>query len=346
MLSTISQIDRPDFVGRHATVEVSRDSFGDGNLSLSVTEASNIIGNEVNFNASVAWFDYAGGWLGAHVNGNGTLASANRVTQSMVTKAAAGRYRINLGPGMNEGMLFTIGNNNNLNTVVQTAPIGDGSQWDVRVSDTASSHGATGKDRDFSFVYLPLDLKGLDGENNTDIMSSGEFEMTRLGTGRYELMIPGEDPTTGMLILNVHSALTQAGVTAPDDNYLVYQASPTGSFLINSYDLPSSLIQDTKFTWAFMSYKQPLTNEIQLADFNDDSIINGRDLLEWQRQHSTTPANLNSFPEALKLWQRQYGRHILAHATTNSIAVPEPSSGVLSVAYLAAYATARRRRAE
>src|SRR5690606_14256702 len=93
MLATIAQHDRADFVNRRATVEVGRNSFSDGLLALSIMEAGNTGDNEVNFNTSVAYFQFATGWQAAHVNANGSLAAANRVEPSMVSRTAVGRYR-------------------------------------------------------------------------------------------------------------------------------------------------------------------------------------------------------------------------------------------------------------
>ena len=122
-LSTIAQFDRPDFVGRHATVEVGRNSFGDGYESLSLTEAGNASANEVNFNTSVAWFQFQAGFRGAHVNANGGLATAayNGVVQANVLhpNPAVGRYKVNLGVNSRtDGLLFTTGDNNS-NIVVR-----------------------------------------------------------------------------------------------------------------------------------------------------------------------------------------------------------------------------------
>ena len=91
--------------------------------------------NEVNFNTSVAWFPFDSGFRGAHVNGvEGFVPTAfNGVAQSMVTRTNAGRYTVNLGVNsQTDGMLFTIGNNND-NVIVQTGPAANGANWDVRV---------------------------------------------------------------------------------------------------------------------------------------------------------------------------------------------------------------------
>jgi hypothetical protein len=268
MLASVTQHSRPDFDGR-AVVEVGRNSFGDGNLSLSVAQAGVSGTKELNFNTSVAWFDFAGGWTGAHVNGNnGTLAlnASNNISPGQVTRTNTGRYTVNLGANaQNEGLLFVIGNNN-ANTVVQTGLLPGGTTWDVRVDDAGAEFGATGKDRDWSFVYLPYSAENMigglyDGLANTHISSAGDFTMTRLATGQYQLSIPGQSPETGMLITTITHETTLGPTTAPDDNILTYEAGPNGTFLINSYDMPTLNFQNTKFSWAFIGFEDKLSLE-------------------------------------------------------------------------------------
>lgn len=300
LLASITQHDRPDFVNRRATVEPGRNPYGDGLLSLSIMEAGNAGDNEVNFNTSVAWFQFATGWQAAHVNGNGQLAAgaANRVNQAMVERTGVGRYLVDLGvDSRTDGLLFAIANNND-NMLVQTGPFADGKGWDVRVEDNATNHGATGEDRDWSFVYLPYDTENLvgglyDGIANTHTSSAGSFTMNRLATGRYELTVPNETPQTGMLIMTVAHRATASGVTAPDDNVLTYQAGSGGSFVIQSYDLPALGLQDTKFAWAFIRFADPLAPHLLAGDFNRDGTIDTADYNVWRAQYGQSGNSLD-----------------------------------------------------
>ncbi len=338
LLATIRQHSRPDFGQRRATVEVGRDSFGDGRLALSIMEAGNASDNEVNFNAAVAWFQFAAGWQGAHVNGNGSVApgAANRVDPSMVSRVAAGRYRVDLGVNsLQDGILLVVANNND-NIVVQTGPLANGNGWDVRVEDNATNFGATGEDRDWSFVYLPYKTPGMiggyyDGTADSTIKSAGDFEMSRLATGQYKLSIPDATPETGVLLLSVAHRATASGVTAPDDNILTYEAGDDGSFLVNSYDLPGLGLQDTKFTWAYISFDDPLAPRLA-ADFNGDGSIDGGDFLVWQRSLGSVGENLPADADGdgrvdgadLALWRQSFGQSQAAEPSARI--VPEPSS--------------------
>jgi hypothetical protein len=343
LLATITQHDRPDFLNRRATVEPGRNPYGDGLLSLSIMEAGNAGDNEVNFNTSIAWFQFAAGWQGAHVNGNGTLAAGafNRVEQSMVARTGVGRYTVDLGvDSRTDGLLFVIANNND-NITVQTGPFAGGNGWDIRVEDNATNHAATGEDRDWSFLYLPYETEGLvggyyDGLANSHVASIGDFSLNRLAAGQYELTVPGQSPETGMLILTVAHRATASGVTAPDDNVLTYQASPSGSFLINSYDLPALGFQDTKFVWAFISFHDPIAPLLVAGDFNGDGTVDVDDYHLWRRQFGesgqshSADGNRDGFVDAADfvIWRRA----VYAAPGANSTSVnPEPATVALAV---------------
>jgi hypothetical protein len=62
----------------------------------------------------------------------------------------------------------------------------------------------------------------------------------------------------------------------------------------------------------------------QPGDFNNDGIVDGRDLLLWQRGGSPNPGSASDLTQ----WKTNYGNSGLTAAAT---AVPEPSSLVLIV---------------
>ncbi len=259
LLATVTQNIRD---GKRGTVEVSRNAFNDGYMSLSTTQAG-FTGsggiNEININTAVAWFPFAGGWKSAHVNGDGTLFAAGGVTAAEVTRTGAGRYTVALDgvDSLDDGMLFTVGGANEDN-IVPTGVRSDGT-WDVRVQDNAANFAATGEEDPFSFVYVPYDSPGLiggryDGLSDSHLNSVGDFTMTRLGTGQYQLTVDGETPETGMLLLTASYEVLSGSLLAPDDNFLTYEADGAGSFLINSFDMPGVSAQDTQFVWMFTGF--------------------------------------------------------------------------------------------
>jgi hypothetical protein len=362
MLASVSEHQRADFtyspgVFRRATVEPGRNSFGDGNLSLSIMEAGNTpvtALNEVNFNTAVAWFPFDTGFRGAHVNGGtGTLATGafNGVAQSMVTKTNTGRYTVNLGVNsQTDGMLFTTGNTNN-NLIVQTGPAANGANWDVRVQPNSANFSATGTDlvstpsngpADWSFLYLPYETPGLiggyfNGATGTTLQSTGTFSMSRTAAGQYQLTIPGESPQTGMLLLTVANQVTITSVTAPDDNFLTYGAGAGSAFTINSYDIVTGApvaFEDTKFVWAFIKFADPIEPYVIPGDFNRDALVDNFDYQMWRSQYGQTsgwmPADGNGDGVVdsadYVLW-----RNNTAGGSGAGAAIPEPNSIALAI---------------
>ena len=115
---------------------------------------------------------------------------------------------------LNDGMLFTVGNDENNSTrgpSASNAPLPDGSGWYVAVRDVETSKidpttYATGGGADagssFSFVYIPYNADNLVGgniaTNGSKIKGAGNFSVTHLSTGRYALTIPGKTGADGV----------------------------------------------------------------------------------------------------------------------------------------------------
>lgn len=337
MLASISQHDRPDFLNQRASVEVGRNSYGDGNLSLSIMQVGQN-NKEVNFNTSVAWFPFDSGFRGAHVNGDASLVPTafNGVAQSMVTRTNTGRYTVNLGVNsQTSGMLFTIGNNND-NVVVQTGPAANGSNWDVRVTENNANFASTGTDLMWSFLYLDYNTPGLIGgyydgttAGGTNLHSAGNFTMSKNAAGQYTLTIPGQSPTTGMLILTVANETTSSGTTAPDDNVLSYAAGAGNTFTINSYDLPAAGLQDSKFVWAFISFANPIQPYVIPGDYNRDALVDDFDYQTWRSQYGKTsgymPADGNG-DGVVDNADYVFWRNNKTSGPGTGAAVPEPTS--------------------
>jgi hypothetical protein len=358
MLATVRENVRD---GIRGTVEVGRNSFNTQNLSLSVMQTGNTGDNELNMNTAVAWFQFASGWQAAHVNADGTIApgASNQVSQSMLTKQTTGRYTLDLGHNSeSDGLLFTVGNNND-NILVTTGVLPQGAGWDVRVHDNATDFRAGGDNKDFSFVYVPLATEGLvggrfEGSSSSSLSSAGNFSMTRLAAGRYELTIPGETPSTGMLLLTVAGLAEKAGVTAPDDNTLSYAPTGTGSFLIESTDLPAGSLQDTTFAWAFVKFDAPLAPLVVAGDYDRDGDVDLSDYSRWKTQFGSTgfqTADGNG-DGMVNLADYTLWRDNLSAAQANDLgllsAVPEPRTIVLAglIAGVAMFASHRMHSTE
>ena len=202
---------------------------------------------------------------------------ANKSGDFTLMREDTGLYRLSIpNESPKTGMLLltaTHSGASNDNTV--TAGVrSDGAGWDIGVYDNEQNWGVY-EDAAFSFLYLPLvdyrvfHVEGLIAGRVDDDgslfpgTSVGDFELSRIGAGQYELLIDGQTPETGMLLLTVAK---DAG--APEDNFLSYEAQRdgfghlTGAFLIQSYDLQftaGGYLQDTEFVFAFVSFDDPLT---------------------------------------------------------------------------------------
>jgi hypothetical protein len=166
--------------------------------------------------------------------------------------------------------------------------------------------------------------------------------MTRLGTGQYELTIPGESPTTGMLILTVAKLVNEVAASTPDDNILTYQANAAGHFVIKSWDLPTVplTLQDTGFVWAFIKFSDPLA-PLHPGDFDSDGDVDGADFVAWQTNFPKASGATLAQGDADKdgdvdgadfvIWQTNFPYTPGSGSST----VPEPHGGLLAMMGLA-----------
>jgi hypothetical protein len=154
-----------------------------------------------------------------------------------------------------------------------------------------------------------------------------------------------------MLILTVSKLATNSGVTAPDDNILVYQANAAGHFLINSYDLPGISLMDTGFVWAFIRFDDPLSIvDIQPGDFDGDGDVDGADFISWQTNYpkyaGASPADGDADGDGdvdggdFAIWQNNYP----LTPGSGTPPVPEPQAALLALAGVIAMSQIRRQR--
>ena len=188
---------------------------------------------------------------------------------------------------LNDGMLFTIGNDENNSTrgpLVNNAALPDGSGWYVAVRDIETSKPdpkiyATGGGNDagssFSFVYVPYNSDNLVGghvkTNGTTSKAVGNFTISRLSTGRYALSIPGKTGNDGALLLQNagYLAAQPNGFTnVVDTSFLSYEYggtnTPANSFIIESrYASPGASdgvisLRDAEFNFVFVDFQNPV----------------------------------------------------------------------------------------
>lgn len=268
LLATVRQNGRDDSaIPRLATVEVDRNSFGNDRSAIAVSRAGFPTGvegvTEMNADVAVAWFPFAGGWRGAHINADGTLEAASDIFANDVRRTAHGRFQITL-PGVNAekgGMLFVQGNNNE-NRVASTMILPDGRGWIVALRENRQD-ARDGAEGSVSVLYVPYGAAGLVGGRVADdgslLQAVGAPDVRREQPGVYRFRVPGQSPDTGVLALTVAKAVQDPmGEPVPDDKILFYEADGD-DFIVHSRDTPALVPQDTGFVFAFIGFDKALS---------------------------------------------------------------------------------------
>jgi hypothetical protein len=210
---------------------------------------NNSEGAELNSDISAAYFDftrYTGAWVrndGASIISAGTGAGTIHVT-----KNEDYTYTITID-GVNsteDGVLLVTGGDNK--PIYATAhALADGSGWVVGVHGTGTN-GYNYVDEDFGFTYVPKgNTDTVFGQVNSDGSSSianGDYEITKIGTGEYKLVIDGYTPADGALVLSAEG-LDGANI----DNIVSYQPTEEGDgWIIQTRDMPSGELEDAGLT--------------------------------------------------------------------------------------------------
>lgn len=184
----------------------------------------------------------------------------------------------------NDGMLFTVGNDENNSTrgpQANNAALADGSGWTVAVRDLETSKAdpnvyATGGGSDagasFSFLYMPYNADNLIGghirTNGTVVKGAGNFSVSRLAAGRYAVTIPGKTGSDGALLLQSAGYLASQP-TLVDTSFLSYEYggtnTPSNAFIIESRYVDASgggegvvKLRDADFNFVFVDFLNPV----------------------------------------------------------------------------------------
>ena len=212
-------------------------------------------GIEANFNVALAYFPLADGWLaGAAYNSsnNATLTSLtgspglSLVTESTMLgsgleivdrTSSKGLYELNF-EGLDlrrDGVLLACGAKNEDNRVAINVGI------DGRATLNCIDNGAEsgGENDPAAFVFIPQGTPGVVMGRVTGsgrkLFAQGNFNVAYQSTGTYRLTIPGQNPTTGTLIVTPHTELD--GLTVDNVVYVIPQAN---YWLIETRDIASS----------------------------------------------------------------------------------------------------------
>jgi hypothetical protein len=235
-------------------------------------------GTETNFPVDLAFFPFADGWVGGHIDADGTKLAGNLddVTVTANDAAVPITYTVSIDgiSPSTTGMLFTIdASNENSGNHTTTAIVGD--SWEVSVYDQGADFPPPGGSagipalNEFSFVFIPDAAPNLIGgwinDDASTIRGVGDFDVESLATtGEYLLKISDGaggflSDEDGVLLLNVTKHATKAGNFGPDDNFLVYEyEAANDGFHVVSSDLAGASDQTTQWSFAFLRYDAPI----------------------------------------------------------------------------------------
>jgi hypothetical protein len=269
--------------------------FGTGNLDINTGKAgSHASSPEANFSFSATWFPYDEGWLGGEAAGpsfgdplipDGTArwtqpdAHAAGLSAGVVrwpqfpggTGVYGGVAEVHL-PGVNsleDGMLFATSAEGSSDVkIVGVAPLDDGTGWLITIredSATDTETVVTDGQSEFEFVYVPFGAQGLIGGHITGTdgakrKAAGDFNLTRTGTGTYELTFPGKTGASGTLLLQ--AAAFESGTAEPmaTKAFLSYQVVDD-RFVVQSRATTSeseASLRDVDFYVVWIDFAQPL----------------------------------------------------------------------------------------
>jgi len=356
MLTTVCQNSRGGYYG---TSEVSQQNFftlndADDILQIATSRAHD--SGEYNVNVAAAMFPFASGWIGGHVLEAGTLLEHYGVASGNVTRTGTGRYQVTVDGinSQNDGMLFVVGGENGHNNY-STAPLANGSGWEIASRDNAAATFSALEDNRFGFVYIDYNAPGLIGgrisASGSTLDGAGSFSISRagLGAGEYRITINNGQytPDEGVLLLTIADYETD-GITAPDDNIISYEADGN-TFLVNIRDRndDTSPLEDCGFVFAFLPYDGQLMPAVpgdanydgQVDQDDADALSNhwGNAGATWANGDFNLDGLVNAADAAILTANWGYG-------TNEGTGVPEPGSLVLLAAIAMAGLTRGRRR--
>jgi len=287
--------------GSVAVAQVYRPgAFGGLNRGvMQVATAFAADGGETNVDVATAYFPYADGYIGGHVNVNdNAITSANPDATYELTHLESpneddqdGLWNLSISEGTPDvGLLFSIAATNEDNFANAT-PNGD--DWRIGVRDSFSEQFGGPETFEFdhwSFLYLPISRPGLTGgfvtgfDGNGDAetsISAGSYELEREATGSYRLTVSGETAQEGVLLLTPAASIDLGGGvgTAPLNHFLSYE--PDGSdFLIQQIQMGTfNTPVDGAFAFAFIPFDP---NGSCFADCDGNGTLNILDFVCYQ----------------------------------------------------------------
>jgi len=231
-------------------------------------------GDEANMNASFVFLPYDSYLGGIATNSENNLdlttfkgsPGLTLGTHFIDPTATLGVYTVKLSPlvanASQNGILLVSGARNEDN-YAQSRPNADGT-FTVYCHDNGQN-GDEYENDGVTFAYLPASAAGtgrvvalgrVNGNGTTDI-AGGNFQITKVSTGRWHITIPGQSGATGVLVVS-----PAGGISNNTDNIVSHEwDAANGYWVVESRDLPIAGVQDLAnsedaFSFAFFSTAQ------------------------------------------------------------------------------------------
>jgi hypothetical protein len=207
---------------------------------------------EYDINVAGAWFPYTN-WIGGFAR-NATAANGGALDLFTGSPGLVlGANFVDLGGGKSivdlrslgidsrtDGVLLVEGAKNEDNFALSQVNTNDGT-WNIFLHDNGANGSSTEQDP-VAFVFIPRTnttvISGRFLGGGTIDMYSGnspQFTISSIGTGQWELKIPGHSPRFGVLIIS-----PEGGFPNNQDNMVTYNVNDAGDgWIIQSRDLPA-----------------------------------------------------------------------------------------------------------
>lgn len=227
---------------------------------------------ELSAKVSNAFFPYEAGWVGGAFDsaGNPTAVSdADGDTIADITVTGSGGIFTATVAGVsdsfNDGFLFSVGGDNEDN-YSRTRPLGGG-DWAVQLRDNSAQINGAEAD-DINLLYIPRSTQGLIGgvvdassdDVNPMIQSFGDFTVSRESDGFWRLNVPGQDITSGVLIMESYD-LTDS---RPRNAYFTYDVASDdpNDIIIRQFEWTANDLEvplNTDFMFFFIPFENTLS---------------------------------------------------------------------------------------
>lgn len=258
LLSSVTENGRNNFGTNNYPISAVHVGDSDYRISTFVrTAAMAGWAAEYNVNVAGAWFPYTKFPGGAARNATGTDAGTNNlfigspglVLGTHFKGVTTGRSVVDLRSlgidARTDGVLLVNGGKDENNFALSQVNTNDGT-WNVFVKDNATPTASQYEQDPVAFVFIPrTNTTLISGRFNGDgsiAMFSGaspQFTVTNVGTGRWDLRIPGHSPKAGVLIISA-----EGGGYYNLDNIVSYQINAVGNgWEIQSRDTPNNGLQ-------------------------------------------------------------------------------------------------------